>query len=112
MAKVYEIAHIVLKEGVKGEDFEKFWLQEYGPQGALIDWTSHLVKADRGERAGQYMVMWEMPSVELRDRLLTPPHEFTDEMWRRLGPNIHILGEKFDQYVADYQWTHFIELGG
>lgn len=110
MAKVYEIANIELREGVKDEDFERFWLQEYGPQGALIGWISHLVKADRGERSGKYMVMWETPSVELRDRLITPPHELTDEVLHLLGPNFPVLNEKLFKLIADYPWTHYIEL--
>jgi hypothetical protein len=112
MAKVYEIADIELREGVKGEHFERFWLQEYGPQGRLIGWISHLVKADRGERAGKYRVIWEMPSVEWRDRLILPPHEITEEALRLLGPNFPKLNEILFTLIADYPYAHYIELGG
>jgi hypothetical protein len=67
MAKIYGITPIELREGVEGEDFEQFWLYEYGPQGKVLGWTPHLPKADRGERAGKYAVIWELPSVESRN---------------------------------------------
>ncbi len=51
MAMVYGVTPIELREGVNGKDFETFWLNEYVPLGQKLGWTSHLLKADRGERA-------------------------------------------------------------
>ena len=67
MAKVYGVIPVALRPGVKGEDFASFWLKEYAPLGQRVGWQSHLLKGDRGERVGQYAVIWEMPSVESRE---------------------------------------------
>ncbi len=70
MAKVFGVTPMELRPGVSGEDFAKFWIEEYAPLGLRLGWTSHVLKADRGERAGKYAVIWEQPSVEERDRVL------------------------------------------
>ncbi len=112
MAKVFGITPVELREGVKGEDFEKFWLDEYGPQGRVLGWTSHLLKADRGERAGKYAVMWELPSVESRDRIAPEPGRISEEGLRLLGPNFPKMNEKLDTFVAAWPDTDYVELGG
>jgi hypothetical protein len=33
MAKLFSIVPLELRPGVKGEEFVKFWLEEYGPLG-------------------------------------------------------------------------------
>src|SRR4029450_4529734 len=91
MAKIYGITPIELREGVKGEDFERFWLYEYGPQGQLLGWTSHLLKADRGERAGKYAVIWELPSVESRNRIVPAPDQISEEGEQVWGPDFQRL---------------------
>ena len=112
MAKIFGVTPIELREGIKGEDFEKFWLNEYGPQGQLLGWTSHLLKADRGERPGKYAVIWELPSVESRDRIVPESGTISEEGLRLLGPNFPKLNEKLDTFVTGWPFTDYIELGG
>jgi len=67
MAKVYAIHEIALNPGVNAEDFERFLtelLAAMTPSGI----TNHLVKGDRGKRSGQYALLSEYDSVEVRDR--------------------------------------------
>ena len=90
--------------------FEAFRLNEYAPLGEMIDWTSHLLKADRGERAGKYAVMWEMPSVEARDRIVRDPGSLTEEGQRLLGTRFAELNQKLDTLVAGWPFTNYIEL--
>ena len=111
MAKIYGVTPIELRDGVKGEDFEKFWLSEFGPQGQLLGWTSHLLKADRGERAGKYAVIWELPSIESRDRIVPEPGTISEEGLRLLGPNFQKLNEKLDTLVTGWPFTDYVELG-
>jgi hypothetical protein len=112
MAKVYDITPIELREGVKGEDFEAFWLNEYGPQGKVLGWTSHLLKADRGERVSKYAIIWEMPSVETRDRIVPANGSLTEEGKRLLGPNFDKMNQKLDTFITGWPNTAYIELGG
>jgi hypothetical protein len=112
MAKIFGITPIELREGIKGEDFERFWLHEYGPQGQVLDWTSHLLKADRGERAGKYAVMWELPSVESRDHIVLADDSLTEEGQRLLGSNFAKMNEKLGTFVTGWPFTDYVELGG
>ncbi len=111
MAKVFSVVPLELRPNIKGEDFEKFWLNEYGAQGLKVGWVSHLLKADRGERAGQYAVVWEMPSVESRNRIMGTDGHITEEGQRLLGPEFQVLGKKLDTFVTGWPYTHYIELG-
>ena len=86
MAKVYGVTPLNLHPGVKGEDFERFWLEEYAPLGQRLGWQSHILKGDQGERVGQYAVIWEIPSVESRDRVTPADGQFSEEGLRLLGP--------------------------
>lgn len=111
MAKIFSVVPLELLPNVKGEDFEQFWTNEYGPQGSKIGWIAHLLKADRGERAGQYAVIWEMPSVESRDRIMPAEGGLTDEGRRLLEPEFSVLGKKLNTFVTGWPYTHYIELG-
>lgn len=112
MAKIYDITPIKLRDGVKGEDFEAFWLNEYAPQGKILGWTSHLLKGDRGERANKYAVIWEMPTVETRDRIVLANGDITELGQQLLGPNFAKMNEKLDKFIEDWPHTSYIELGG
>lgn len=112
MAKVYGITLVELREGVKGEDFEQFWLNEYAPQGKLIGWTSHLMKGDIGRRVGKYVVMWEKPSVEARDRIVARDNTPTEEGRRLLGSHFAKMNEKLFTLVTDWPHTDYVELNG
>ena len=112
MAKVYGVTPIELQEGVKGEDFEMFWLTEYAPLGPKLGWTSHLLKADRGERIGKYAVIWELPSVESRDRHMPAPDQIAEKTLQLLGPDFQRLNEKLDTFVTGWPYTDYVELGG
>lgn len=111
MAKIYGISPIELCEGVKSEDFEAFWLSEYGPQGAILGWTSHLLKGDRGERVGKYTVMWEIPSIETRDRITSADNNLTELGKQLLGTHFDKMNEKLSKFVTHWAFTDYIELG-
>lgn len=70
MAKLFSVVPLELQPGVAGEDFVKFWIEAYAPLGQRLGWKSHVLKADRGVRVGQYAVIWEMSGVEARDRFV------------------------------------------
>ncbi len=111
MAKVYIFQTLELHPGVKGEDFEKFFLEEYAPLGPKIGWYPTLLKGDRGERAGKYAAIWEIESVEARNRIAYGVGQFTEEGLRRLGPEFQRLNEKYQKNFAQVSGTNYIELG-
>ena len=111
MAKLFSVVPLELHPGIQGEDFVKFWLEEYAPLGQRLGWESHVLKGDRGERVGQYTVIWEMPSVESRDGIVRDDGELTEEGQRLLEPDFQILNKKLDTFVTGWPFADYIELG-
>lgn len=111
MAKVYGLVPAELRAGVTGDAFERLWLNEYAPIGLRVDWNARLWKADRGQRTGKYMAMWEIPSIEARDRIAPEPGKVSEEGLRLLGPEFRPLGEKLGSIVMEWPSTDYIELG-
>ena len=73
MDKVFGLATLELPPGVRGEEFERFWTDECAPLGAMLGLIGHVARGDRGERAGKYAIIWEIPSIEARDRCFPTP---------------------------------------
>lgn len=67
MAKVYGLHEIELLPGVDPGEFERL-AAEMTKALTYEGWTYHLVKGERGERAGKYMIVMEIESLEARDR--------------------------------------------
>lgn len=110
MAKVFGVTPLELKPGVNEADFVRFWIEEYAPLGARLGWIGHVAKADRGERAGKYAVIWEVESVESRNRYIPVPGEFSQEMRDLLEPDFTRLGEKLSMYIEGWPFTDYIVL--
>lgn len=79
MPKVYGIHTIALRPGVTEEEFERFVKEEVSAVEAMPGWKGYLLKGDRGERAGKYLWVYEIESVEVRDRAAPSETEFSAE---------------------------------
>ena len=66
MAKLYGLHEIELRPGVSPEEFEKVAAETNFAD--LEGWTTHLLKGERGERNGKYLVLVEIESIAARDR--------------------------------------------
>ena len=110
MAKVFGVVPLELRPGVKGEDFVKFWLEEYAPLGQRLGWESYVLKSDRGARVGQYAVIWEIPSVESRDRISLGKGQLTEEGQRLLEPEFQVLNKKLDTFVTGWPSVDYVEI--
>jgi hypothetical protein len=75
MAKVFGIHAFEPLPGVLEEEFEKFILEQARPAltGGSMDVEMYLLKGDKGERVGKYLVLLAMDSVETRNRIYGPP---------------------------------------
>jgi hypothetical protein len=111
MAKLFGFTPVELKPGVDEHAFIKFFVEQYAPLGARLGWKGYVLKADRGERAGKFAVMWEVPSVEQRDRFAPAPHQITEEGQRLLGPEFEETSKLLFTYVTDWPFTDYIEQG-
>ena len=73
MANVFGMHAIELKPGVSEQEFEEFVRKEVIPvYNQVPGQTTHLLKGDRGERSGKYLVLIELESTERRDHIYPP----------------------------------------
>ena len=79
MPKLFGLHEIELQPGVESDEYERFFAEEVAPKFELPGWNTHLLKGDRGERAGKYLVLLEIDSLEARDRYFPRPGEESEE---------------------------------
>jgi hypothetical protein len=110
MTKIFEVIPIELRPGANEGDFERFWIEEFASLGRRLDWVGHLARSDRGERDGRYAVIWEIPSVELRDRYYSARDEPTQEMLNLLESDFKGLVDKLFTFVEEWPFTDYVEI--
>ena len=102
MPKVYGLHEIELQPGVEPDEYERFFAEEIAASPIVPGWKVHLLKGDRGARAGKFLVLLEIESLESRDRYFPRPGEASDdytqffeqhpesaaafEKWQKVGP--------------------------
>jgi hypothetical protein len=111
MAKIFGFTPLELRPGVEEQEFVKFFVEQYAPLGAKLGWKGYVLKGDRGERDGKYACIWEIPSVEQRDRYVPGQDKLTAEGVRLLGSEFKELNKKLDTYVTDWPNTDYIVQG-
>ena len=75
MTRVFGMHEIELNPGVNEEDFENFVLNEMSAGPAYPGWSMRLLKGDQGARKGKYLILFDIESVEARDRSNQSPDE-------------------------------------
>jgi len=94
MSKVFGMHTITLHPGVKAEEFERFVAEKVSPV-----LNAKLLKGDRGEREGKYLVMFEMASVEARDQLYPAPGEMSEEAQQFFATHAALV-EKWETFAT------------
>ena len=114
MAKVLGIHEVDLPDGADPAEFERRALavvDEVWPAGL----TSRLFKADRGPRDGTYLMLIEIDSVEVRDRIFPVENADSAEVLAFFDahPSAGEAWERLDSCVPDFGVaTDYVELGG
>jgi hypothetical protein len=113
MAKVYSLHMVALKAGASGAEFERFFHEELEPGPTPDGLRLRLLKGDRGDREGRYLVMFEVESVERRDQLFPEAgpaaRQASGEVMQWMGgagPTLAKWGEfatPFDTIYTDYR---------
>src|SRR5215207_10548195 len=73
MPKLLGLHEVVLPAGMTAEEYEKLFGKELASLPDLQGWKTYLLKGDRGEGAGKFLLMFEIESVEARDRYFPRP---------------------------------------
>ena len=116
MTKVFALHEVELRPGVSAEQFESFFATQIGAEPIYPGWWAQLLKADRGQRAGKYLVMFEIESVAVRDRYFPAPGERSKEaqQFTQHHPKIAAMFEKWSSLASPPGeiYTDYILVGG
>jgi hypothetical protein len=116
MPKVVALHEIELRPGVSEEEFENFFATEIGSDPIYPGWWAQLLKANRGQRAGKYLVLFEIESIEVRDRYFPSAGERSEEarQFTQHHPEITAMFEKWSTLTSPpgEVYTDYIVLGG
>jgi hypothetical protein len=112
-AKMYSFHQMELRPGVTGDELEEFFNNRFFPNWDIPGWKSFLLKGDRGEREGRYMLVHEMESVEMRNRYFPSPDEATEE-WVRYTEGLEEISAELSELVSVYlgeKYTDYYVVG-
>jgi hypothetical protein len=113
MPKVFGMHEIELRPGVTSEEYVHFYTKELAPLPELQGWKSYLLKADRGERAGKFLLLFEIESVDARDRYFPRPNTASEEVQQYLeqNPQAAAAWAKDDAFRSADRATDYIVIG-
>jgi len=114
MAKVFGIHEIELRPGVTAEEFERFYTEATAQLPPRQGWNFHLAKADRGARAGKYVLIIEIESVEARNRYAPESGAASEEAQRELADNAGVAeqwGKLATVPGSDAVFTDYVVVG-
>jgi hypothetical protein len=109
MPKVFGLREVELRPGMEPDEYVRFFADEIASLPELPGWKTHLLKADRGAREGKLLILFEMDSVEARDRYFPRPNEESAE-WKRYleqHPEVAAAWEK-SGISEDDIWTDYV----
>ena len=101
MAKVLEIHTFDLKPGTGEKTFEEFVMREVLPIYRRVPGQdAQLLKGDRGERAGKYLMLVEVESVERRNQINPPEGQdaYPEEIQALMG-DVDAIWDRFFSFV-------------
>ncbi len=114
MPKVFGLHEVELPPGVTPEEYEQHFGKELASLPDYQGWKTYLLKGDRGERAGKFLLLFEVESVEARDRYYPRPEEESEEA-RRFGeqhPEVTAVLQKYAASMSKpHSWTDYIVVG-
>jgi hypothetical protein len=112
--KVFGMHEIELRPGVTPEEYEQFYANELASLPEFEGWKTYLLKGDRGERAGKFLLLFEIESEEARDRYFPRPEEESEEVQRFLEqhPQAAAAWEKESTFLTEpYPRTDYVVVG-
>ena len=110
MAKVVGIVPVDLKPGITDDQVQELaadFVRRFKVPGII---QARLAKADRGDRTGKYVFMWEFESVEVRDRYF-PTLGVTSDAWQQnlAGAPAELVDRFFTLFTGEI--TDYVVLG-
>ena len=82
MPRVFGFHEVELRREVDPAEYERFLAEEIIPGPVLPGWQVRLLKGERGTRAGKYLLVFEIESLEARNRFFPEAGEDSEESRR------------------------------
>ena len=106
------IEPVTLRPGVTEADFERFVTEQYYAMTRLSGEEGYLLKGDRGDRAGKYMLLIAYDSVEVRNRRSTSGGELSREMRQWADSSlVQTTVAQWDSLAHTGLYTSYVVLG-
>jgi hypothetical protein len=110
MPKVFGLHEVVLPPGMTAEEYEQLFGKELTSLPDLQGWKTYLLKGDRGDRAGKLLLMFEIESVEARDRYFPRPRPGGESeefrQFQEQHPEVTAASEKPTGFLVEpHSWT-------
>jgi hypothetical protein len=102
-APVISIREFELRSGVKAEEFERYARQELtrALSQAKTGTRFRILKGDRGDRKGGYLLIWEFESVAARNEFFPKEGGGASAACQQAWKRIKLAMEKFSIYVKE-----------
>jgi hypothetical protein len=113
MPKVFGLHEIELRPEVDPAEYERLFADEVATQPTLPGWTVHLLKGDRGPRAGKFLVLFEIESIEARDRYFPDEGVESEEFTRFMDqhPEVAAAWQKSSTFEAADLTSDYLVVG-
>ena len=106
------IEPVTLRPGVTEADFERFVTEQYYAMTRLSGEEGYLLKGDRGDRAGKYMLLIAYDRVEVRNRRSTSGGELSREMRQWADSSlVQTTVAQWDSLAHTGLYTSYVVLG-
>ena len=102
-APVISVREFELRSGVKAEEFENYARQELTRALSQAKTGTHfrILKGDRGDRKGGYLLIWEFDSVAARNEFFPKEGGGASPACQQAWKRIKLAMEKFSIYVKE-----------
>ena len=113
MAKVFGMHAIELQPGCDEHEFEEFMRKDFLPSYSKASGqTAHLLKGDRGERTGRYLVLVELESPERRDQIYPSEGVIANDVLEVVG-NVETLISTILSFLVEFpdpRYTDYVSV--
>ena len=107
MAKVFGMHALELQPGCDENEFEEFMRKDFLPSYSRVSGQdARLLKGDRGERSGKYLVLIELESPERRDQIYPSEGVVADDVVQLVG-DIESLVSRIRSFLVEFPDSHY-----
>jgi len=110
-APVLSVREFELRSGVKPQEFEKYAREEFTRAlgQAKTGTRFRILKGDRGDRKGGYLLIWEFESVAARNEFFPKEGGGASPACQQAWKRIKLAMEKFSIYVKEkHSYTDYV----